>query len=310
MNPLKNKPYFTMDINGFGTMVLADVNGVNAYLNYDNQGQVTTSLPVNHMMSPEDNYINLIILPDSPGASMNPSANVEITLKVSTIANRANSVPIASIKFEGHHGDPDSYIKNSSPSGEFDPASNMQKASSGDVMVKNITHAEVPVYEGAIIYTRKFRIPNTLPRWAFFDSDDEFPSPFDLNTEEEENALIIELFPEYKKIHDALKKKELSSIMPLFEERSREIDAAFYFDQGTTQAKLEFALSEAINNKDYRLLDLEQDMVGVSIEDNRKLVSLKRGDKCAIAFNDTVNGGSEIYDIIFRKQNGKWIISR
>jgi hypothetical protein len=309
MNPLKNKPYFTLDINGLGATVMADVNGVNVYDSFDSQGQITTTLPVNHMMSPDDNYINLIVLPDSPGDSMNPNANFEMTLKVSTIANRADSVPIASIKFEGHYGDPDSYIKNSSPSGEFAPANNMQNASGGDVVVEDITHTEVPIYEGAIIYTRKLRIPNTLPRWAFFDSD-ELPSQFDLNTDEEADALTTELFPEYKRIHNALKKKDLSSIMPLFEERSHEIDAAFYFDQGTTQAKLEFALSEAINNKDFTLVNLEPDMVGPFIEDNKKLISLKRDDSCAIAFNDTVNGGSEIYDIIFRKQNGKWIISR
>ncbi len=311
MNPLKNKPYFTLDINGFGATVMADVNGVNVYDGFDSQGQITTTLPVNHMMSPDDNYINLIVLPDSPGDSMNPNANFEMTLKVSTIANRADSVPIASIKFEGHHGTPDSYIKNSSPSGEFDPANNMQNASDGDVIVEEITHTELPdsVYEGGIIYARKLRIPNTLPRWAFFDSD-ELPSPLNVNTEEE-NALTSELFPMYKKIHDALKQKELDSIMPLFEERSREFDAAFYFDHGTTQAKLEFALSEVINNKDFTLVDLEPDMVGPYIENNRKLVSLKRDEaQCAIGFNDMVNDGSEVYDIIFRKQNGKWIISR
>lgn len=309
MNPLTNKPYFTLDINGFGTKVLADVNGVNVYFSYDSAGQITTSLPVNHLMSPDDNSINLIILPDSPGDSMNPNAHMEIILKVATNENRSNSVPIANIKFEGHHSGPDLYIKNSSPSGEFDPENRMQKATDGDVVVKDIHHTEVPVYKGAIIYTRKFRIPNTLPRWAFFDSD-ELPSQFDLNREDG-RKLTEEIFPEYKRIHDALKNKELDTIMPMFEERSREIDEAFYFDQGTTQAKLEFALSEAIDNSGYELLNLEPRVVGPDIARNCKLISLKRnGSRAAIGFNDKVNGGSETYDIIYRKQNGKWIISR
>lgn len=309
MNPLKNKPYFTLDINGFGTKVLADVNGFNAYHSFDSQGQITTTLPINHMMSPDDNMITLIILPNSRGESINPSANMEITLKVAPKENREDSVPIASIKFEGHHSNPDLYIKNSSSSGKFDPSNGMREATDGTVIVEDIYHTEMPIYKGGIIYTRKFHTPNSLPRWAFFKSD-ELPTQFSLNVESE-RELREEIFPEYMKIHDALKNKKLDSIMPLFEERSREIDQAFYFTEGTTQAKLEFALSEALENPDYELVSLEPRMVSSHIERNNKLMSLKRKrSKAAIAFNDNANSSSETYDIIFRKQNGKWIISR
>ena len=105
--------------------------------------------------------------------------------------------------------------------------------------------------------------------------------------------------------------KNIDKIIELFSERNRELDAAYYYKPGTMKVKLSVSLTEAVNNPELKLSDLKTEYLGVYISSGRKLISLKRdGAQSAIGFDDENSGGSDRYDIIYRKKNGKWLITR
>lgn len=308
MNPLDDQPYFTLKVNGFGTLYFAEVNGVSVYREFDTASQVTTSFPINHLMTPNNNSIELFVLPNAPGEIINPSAKIEIELYVASNTNRDNTTLISNIVFNGSNKK-DEYTSNSLLPGNFNPDDNMKEQDQGTVNTKNIVVTEVAEFQGGLYYSRSITVPNSLPLWSFLNSD-TLPKQSDLDIESH-NRLRNELFNEYNKIQVALKNKKIDEVIDLFTERNNELDAAFYYKSGTMHKKLYNALYESVSDSDYELSDLKEDYLGIYIDTGRKLVSLKRnGAQSAIGFDDKVSGGSDRYDIIYRRSNNKWIITR
>lgn len=308
MNPLNNQPYFTLKVNGFGAMYFAEINGVSVYREFDASSQVTTFFPVNHLMSPNNNSIELFVLPNSQGDDINPNANIEIQLLVSPNNNRNNTLVISNIMFKGVNGSK-GYINTSHPSGSYDPDNQMSPSQDGAVLVNEIITNPVDAYEGGLYFSRKMTVPNALPSWSFFDSDDlPVQSQLDINSH---NKLRDDLFEEYNKIQKALEKKNIDEVIELFAERNNELDAAFYYEPGTMHKKLYSSLINTVNNPDLVLSDLKPEYLGVYIDTGRKLISLKRnGAQSAIGFDDKLAGGSDRYDIVYRRSNNQWIITR
>ena len=85
-------------------------------------------------------------------------------------------------------------------------------------------------------YKQNFTIPNNLPLWAFFNSDEVFNEP-ELS-EDEFWALSAKLRDHLKIIQDKIIAGKLDEVMPLFEERNNELDKAFYYSSGVMEAKL------------------------------------------------------------------------
>ena len=87
------------------------------------------------------------------------------------------------------------------------------------------------------------------------------------------------LFAEYRKVHDALAKKDIDAILPMFEERNRETDMAFYMEPGTTAKRMRESLMSTLTdlkNGNLELLELGPRNVDYHLEDNKKIVSLRR----------------------------------
>ncbi len=69
-------------------------------------------------------------------------------------------------------------------------------------------------------------------------------------------------------------------------------------------------MQEDIDDPDWILRIRTPDNVGITLEDNRKLVSLTRDkDSNAIGFVNS-NGTYNSYPMMFRRENGKWILTR
>ncbi len=120
-----------------------------------------------------------------------------------------------------------------------------------------------------------------------------------------------ELFIEYEKLQNALVRKDVDSVIAMIGERNREIDMAFYQADGTTEKKIRSSLENAIGDADMELAELSLDYLDIAVEDNHKLVSLVRGgDISAIGFNFKSFSGSLSYDFVFRRQDGKWVLTR
>ena len=152
-------------------------------------------------------------------------------------------------------------------------------------------------------------IPSSLPLWAFFSSDDlpDYESMEDDEYYQHMDVLLVE----YMKVQDAIKNNDIASILPMFEERNKELDAAFYHPPGTLAEKIKVALNDAANDETAALSELKADYLDFDISQNRKLNRLSRdGNTTAVGLDYKEIEGSYSFDMIFRMQDGKWILTR
>ncbi len=309
MSVLDNKPIFTLNIHAYNTSYFVRLNGIAVHKEFYDDGQVTLSLPVNHWMHPKKNILGVDILPPNEGDPVNSNAQVRLELQVHTEGNPENIKSIATLVFEEKHLKEGNPTISSTPAGHYNSQRGFEPDERGDVFVSEITATPRAQYEGAILYERTIAIPSSLPLWAFFESD-ELPD-YDTMSDEDYYAARDNLLIEYEKIQRALESGDIDNIMPLFEERSQETDAAFYFEPGTTQKELRADFLDAVGHDDLKIVELVPDQVGITLEENRRLVSLTRSDEgAAIGFNFISRSGSVSYPIVLRKQDGKWIITR
>ena len=156
---------------------------------------------------------------------------------------------------------------------------------------------------------RDIDIPSNLPRWGFLEGE-ELPNYYQISEDQyykDRNAL----FEIYKSIEQSLYKGDVDSVLDLFEERNNETDQAFYMEPGETREGLKRSLQRSIENDKIELLISDETAFILKPEPGQKLVSLVRSDKRgAIAFNFIGEEGSVRYDLVFRKEDGEWIISR
>jgi len=306
---LDDKPLFTVDVEGFNLAYSVIVNGVRVYVEHNHSGQVNLTVPVNHFMHPKENYFALDVVPPEPGDPFKPNARVKATLNVHNLGNSDQKVAIATIVFSENsqaEGEPN---RGSSAAGRYLVKESLEEHPEGSVVVGEVEPKASSNYEGSVLYERKLIIPNALPLWAFFSSD-ELPDYFTI-PDEEYYPELENLLQEYLKVQSALDTGDIDSVMPLFDERNRETDLAFYREPGTTEQGIRESLIESANSDNLKLSELTADMVHLIPEENRKLVKLLRADEGPAVGLDLVEGqGAIVYDMVFRRENGEWILTR
>ncbi len=307
MNILQDKPVFELKLEGFGSQYVIYINGVNIYVQYNSEGQINTTLPINHWMRSGKNNISIITWSDDEGAPISPHARINIQLLVSSHNKPDKEYSITSINFQNksQHS-----IIESSPPGKYNSLKAFEADKQGDIEVFDvITKKRSDLNQSAVEFSRDINILSSLPLWSFFNSDElpDYDSMNDANYYKNMDLLLIE----YLKVQSALENKKTDDILHLFSERNKELDLAFYNPPGTLEKQIKEALMEAANNSEAELITLTKEYVSLSIRENKKLISLTRnGQKAAIAFNYKNGMGSFSFDLIFRMKDGKWILTR
>ena len=298
---LNKKPVFKLLIHSVGTRYDVLLNGVMIYDDASGNGQITTSLPINHWMRSGENSLELVVYPDDEGIPINVKSEVNAEIYVYNDDVEEQQYRIGGFNFKGL-----GHISDEKLLGYRLDSETFKYDDEGEIIALDVDISEDTFFEGVIEYKQIFTIPNNLPLWAFFESDD-VPNDPDLS-EEEYWALSAELRDHLKMIQDKLIAGEVDEIMPLFEERNNELDKAFYYSSGVMQAKLKDAFETDIPQLD--MLALEGRYVSYVNEKNLKLASVYRNRKPAISGNYKEGTGSLKFPIMFRKQDGKWIITR
>lgn len=305
MNILQNKPLFEINIKSFGAGYGVLINGIYIQTQFDPETTEDLTIPINHFFTSGRNSIGMKVVPDEPGIEFNSSAYIEFTLTVKAYReDKAHS--LLTMKFDGstppkiQEKQPESIYLTTEP--PFSPAT------SGAIEISGTDISAMEDFAGGLEITREIIIPSSLPRWKFFDSD-KLPLPTSLS-KLEWDEMRDNLFEEYKTIHNALKSKNVDAILPLFEERSSEIDLAFYEPPGTTQKQLQETLIDTLSDDELEIAPINPDAVGFAYTENINLRELARADQGAALAYQYQDGGSRGFPIIFRRENGKWIITR
>lgn len=307
MSILHNQPLFFVKIDTFGTRYVLKINGVTLLRESSSEGQMTTMLPINHWMHPDKNTMEVQIRPPKKGEEFNPNARLEYSLILKSNTDPDAFHILSTINITGTSANSKETVP-SSPSGTFNSFNQFKTDDKGDVNISNITIEDIKSFKGGLIYKRQINSPSSLPLWNFFDSDD-VPNVEPMSDAEYYNELDI-LLNEYLKVQEALKTKDIDAIMPLFTERNKELDKAFYRTQGETESSIRESLNESASDTKLELVDLTRLSVNFAIEDNRKIARLLRPKWTPAIVLNLESGGSIRHDMYFRYKDGKWILTR
>jgi hypothetical protein len=299
---LNKKPVFKLMIHSVGTRYDVLLNGVMVYDDASGNGQVTTSLPINHWMRSGKNSLELVVYPDDEGIPINEKSEVNAEIYVHNDEMEEQQYRIGGFNFKGVGHIPKSDLLGYRLETEL-----FKHNDEGEVIAQDVEITEDTVFDGVIEYKQLLTIPNNLPLWAFFKSDD-VPNEPDLS-EKEFWALSAELRDHLKLIQDKIIAGDIDEVMPLFDERNNELDKAFYYSNGVMEAKLRDSFEVDISQ--LIMLEIEGRDVAYENENNLKLAAILRTENGAAMVGNFIDSqGSIEFPIMFRKQDGKWIITR
>lgn len=299
---LNDSPVFTLMIHTIGTRYDIILNGVMVFDDDSGSGQISTSLPVNHWMRSGENTINLVVYPDEEGEPINESSLIEVDLFVHNDGVDDLQYRIGGFKFSGKE-----HISKSALSGYRLDAEAFEIDDGGEIIISEVFNKVDTLFEGVHEFSKSLIIPNSLPLWSFFGSED-VPNDPDLS-EDEYWGVSAELRDRLQAIQSSLVTGNIEQILPLFKERNDELDRAFYYAAGTMEAKLQDSFKTDIPQLE--MLELSGRYVSYANEDNLKLASVYRqGRGAAISGNFKEGPGSLKFPIMFRKQGDEWIITR
>lgn len=308
MSVLEKKPLFYLLVESNNVESFVNINGVKVHQVNSLMGQSKVELPVNNYIHPEKNTFSLGLFAPETGSEYPESARLSVSLVVKPDEDLSVSHKITDIVFDGSETDLVS-LNGGSGSRQVDPENEFIENSHGNIVIHPLGIEQPEEEMAGPTLTRTVDIPNSLPLWKFFLSDD-LPDYFAVSDETYYRDRD-ELYEEYKKIEDALIEGDVDVIMTMFEERNSETDRAFYLQDGTTAEELRESLKKSLSNPDLKIVRSDSEKFGLIHEPNGKLVALVRSDDGpAIAFNFVDEPGSVRYGLVFRRENGKWIIAR
>jgi len=305
---LTDQPYFTLRLEMTSCYYVVVVNG--APVAEDLGGlPLNVDIPVNPWLRTGENDIRIELYPKNEIQPLSPASECAAKLQVrSSGTESGKGIVISTLRYSGQLAKTGTGTEKSTLPGKYSSIDQFTKKSDGDVTVSDVKVGSLPDDFGKS-FTQTVTLTTPFPEWAFFNSD-LLPDLFAMS-EQEIDRYFTALYKQYERINESIARKDISSILPLFEERSREIDAAFYYEKGRTIKRLEKSLKEAVSNPNYELAKLSPDFLEFDMGFSyRKMARLHRGSSAAIGFNFKHTIGSENYDLIFRRQNGKWIITR
>lgn len=300
MSILNKKPVFTIDLHAAGTRFQLYLNGV-LVEGDPSGGQNIYEIPVNHWMRSGKNTLDLTVYPDDEGEDIQSNSVIKALLQVRNFGEQENHT-LGGFVFKGA-----TYKTAILDKAYQRDLESFEVVEEGGIKVSKLGMVDDAPFDGARKYVLTLEIPSNLPLWAFFESD-EIPD-IDSISDSKYEAVSDELYLILRDIQDHLEQGEVDDIMPLFAERNRETDLAFYKEEGQTERELHSDFTNDIPT--LNMINLGPLSTGYESERNLKLASnFRNGRKNAISGNLKNTTGNLSFPIMFRKQDGKWIITR
>jgi hypothetical protein len=296
-----------------------DECGFDVYLN---GGLVTSNLegiaheeqPVNHWVRNGNNEIQLYLYKP---ADQPDKCNVKVVLTVTDIDN--DETPPATVLVLAHTAEAAAAgapFRGSSAPGTFDSHHGFRSSDKGDVRVGpvNLVHLSGNASEIHVL-SRTFEVPLRFPEWSFFRGD-KLKQWFEFESKEARRATYKEILGAYSKVWSLLQKRDVEGFLNACEERSREIDIAYYKTPGETRAGLRKQIESAMNDPKYELTTVENTpgkFWTYNVGSTGKLIALTQGERASPIFRYQLKGDtpfSLIFPVVFRKEGDKYIVTR
>ena len=309
-----SNPYFSLRIQTESLPYRVHVNG--APLTADaSGGPANETWPINHMLrSSGENEIALLAPPyedDHGKGAFEKTAKATLTVLVQEAGQLDKpGLPVMKLCFVGSRAGTPRATEGSSPEGRFDSTREFTSSKTGDVSVGKPTVRALNA-QGVLWISRTFSANLGLPEWEFLTSDVMPNFLEDAPSEAEAERIYADLLAAYETVWKGLKSGNIDSILPLFEERSRNTDRAFYLNPGTTQQRLKDSFLEVLKDRSMSLQPIRiEDFWPIETAPRGRLVRLVTGEhSSAILRFEDKDGLSLVYPVTFRRKGGKYIIA-
>lgn len=260
--------------------------------------------PINQWLRSGTNTITLRLTPNQDAndlAKIEQQCKGEINLLVGQYNNKDKGIAIGTIKYQSSADNintASTNIQSNLNAIKLDSTKMFEPSDNGDVTIGTTSITKISgKYGPGIQLQRTIDLPLPFPIWSWFKSD------LIQNNESTQKALVTE----YQKIWDSLKNKKTAELSSLFDERNKEYQAALYNDAPNILSSLQ----TTANNSNYELGDFIPKYEYLHVFGQGKLAKLTTWDgHPSIYFNEKKGDTSESFDLIFRKQHGKWIVTR
>lgn len=281
----------------------------------DNEGlPVREPHPINHWLRSGENEIALHL--KKRGADVD-RCEAKVAVEYTEHGGDAIAAPVTLLEL-GHSavaslaGRP---TEGSSPPGHYDAASGRASAQ-GNLRVGPASLVRLPGrYDYVHVLSRKFELSLPFPEWAFFRGERHKP----LWEYEESNQALPHyraLLAEYEKLRQLLSDRDVTAFLNVCEERSKEVDLAYYKQPGDTRQALRQQIESVMNDPAYELAAVANSpgkWWTLTIGPSGTLAALTTGERASPILRYQLKDGtpfSIIFPIAFRTEQGRYIVTR
>jgi len=270
--------------------------------------------PINHLARSGSNEIEVLryLDPDAPD-----DCDIKVSLVIKDFdhddASGVTALVLAHSAKAGA-GDP---TAGSTPAGVFDSRRGFEKPSDkGDFKVGPAKFRHLPVHRDPLdMVSRTFDMHLPFPEWAFFKGE-KMKQGWEYETKDALKAGYAQILPAYVQLSTLLEKGDVNGFVDACEERSHEIDLAFYKAAGETRWGLTEQVKTALADHTLKL-EPKTPPAGrfwrYSVGSKGNLIALTQGDRggAVIGFASTDGNPYRLgFPVTFRKQGDRFIVTR
>ncbi len=310
---LQHKPYFTVAVEARDARFDVRVNGVRVAFGPDGS-PAKEEVPVNHWLRPGSNTLELLLYPwpdhEPPAAGATTSdTSCRVSLRGRPLDGEEPTRTILDLGFAVT-------LPRTSAAGLSTPPAalndDLLPVSAAEAQASSGTVSESPIdgVENGLRIARDFDLPLPFPVWRFFGGD-ALPALSEMS-DAEFDATSDALYRAIAKIREALDQGALDDVMTHLDERSSELDQAFFRTPGTTRSQLRKSLAEALADDRRKPKQVGPMQAQLEVSPNGLLARLVGASsrQPILAFEYEDGRGTESYDLQFRRADGRWIVTR
>jgi len=308
-----NEPEYYVKLNMQNCPRIIDINGIVIERNMKGHSS-NAEYPINHWIKNGENTISFHYGPEDFVKSLtddNSVCNAAVWVK-GTAEDQAINYKIVDLDYlPDYEIDISLRHKNSMPSGHYAfsdnnsviPSDNNSDFHIGDIQIGN---GEFESVAGRVYRTFTATVP--FPEWGFFTGDKISFYPYDKSLYK---SMKNELWPMVLEYWDMFESQEIDKLIPLFEERSKELDIAYYREPGYSIKSFENDLRN-IYKANYPLNRKESKQMKLVVSYNEQLVTIVNAANQigTVMFYDKDSDSNTFFDIVWMKKDGKWIVAR
>ncbi len=301
------EPFFKVYIAAEGVKYRVSVNGADVQKDKSKHPH-QLEIPINQFVRTGKNHFAVQLDPLTREGNITATVDSYIFAEFRLYLNLNDYVVLNTLRYSAKGAAAGNPLEGSSaPEAYYLVNNKFEAQESGDYVIHKLEYNVDENTYNQTDFNQIVEIPTPFPEWKFLKGD-EIPNPRQFKTADTMiNNLVGAPFSVLEEIHASLSRKDLDAIMHLFKERNEEMDKAFYYKPGTYEKMLRDAFQEEFD-KGMILNPLDIQYAKPYVSYGKNLLSL--GADSLIRFHNESKSVFNTYDILFRKEGDKWIITR